>query len=483
MFGAKDALRKASENQQLFAPRGNVSETIIEENDEEDEEDSGDENEDKPQQPQVVPISPFSEYDPRVFSAVDPPMAVFRIKLVCTIFETAHTHVVTMANEAKLEHALASLQRYLFTKTQLPSDVEFSVLDLFDALDSELKNEMGDRHGRRRVNKATSHMRYNTWLEAHQVVVAAEKNKIFDDAKVKVRLLAQAGLLGADDADGDLLDEDDNTAELSEEEESVDGLSDDENSVGGEPTPDVIPEVEMADDNESDSGSSSDDEEDSSEEEEGEGDEIDEAAVEEAYMRKLEDEAFESELRKLTMEALEKGKVIARSAGGKVSDQMIAAPQFMSKKPAVVEGEDSDGEERMQFKLFKRGNKGKQEEVQLFVPKDTNLARRATKNDDAAAKERDMLKARALEYAAASADAGGNVYLEETKIQTNRNKKLTMDTLDKNFGKNSTSEAPYRVSGTRGRGPGRSSVVGRGPGRGRGGRGAGRLFNPGRSSS
>ena len=109
----------------------------------------------------------------------------------------------------------------------------------------------------------------------------------------------------------------------------------------------------------------------------------------------------------------------------------------------------------------------------VYVPKDTNLARRAHKHDDAAAKERDILKARVLEYEAASADAGGNVYLDETKLQTNRNRKLTVEVLDKNFGK--SVDAPYKVSELRGRGSG----PGRVPGRGRG-RGGGRLFNPGR---
>ena len=48
----------------------------------------------------------------------------------------------------------------------------------------------------------------------------------------------------------------------------------------------------------------------------------------------------------------------------------------------------------------RHGNKGKQEQVQLIVPKDTNLVHRATKQDDAADKEQDLLKARLLQYEA-----------------------------------------------------------------------------------
>ena len=58
-------------------------------------------------------------------SDIDPLTAVFQIKLVCTIFETASLHIVTVNNKAKLEFALASLQRYLSTKKSLSSDSRF----------------------------------------------------------------------------------------------------------------------------------------------------------------------------------------------------------------------------------------------------------------------------------------------------------------------------------------------------------------------
>jgi regulator of nonsense transcripts 2 len=170
---------------------------------------------------------------------------------------------------------------------------------------------------------------------------------------------------------------------------------------------------------------------------------------------------------------------------------MPAAPQFIAKKTGD-QSQSVDSEttsispfvsgEGITFKLFKRGNKGKQEEVQLVVPKDTNLARRATKQDDAAAKERDLLKARVLQYEAESREsayAGGNVYLDETKLQVIRNRPLTMETLNKTFGK--STDAPYKAVSEKesGRGSGRGPGRGFGPGRGQG-RGAGRLFNPGR---
>ncbi len=355
--------------------------------------------------------------------------------------------------------------------------MEFSILDLFDTLDSYLKksSQVVGKSKKTLTTAYRSLVRYNSWLDAHQFVLAAERNKRLDEARDRARVLAQAGMLGA--GVDVLLDEDEGSTVISDGEEydkeDIEVESDEDSSV------DSVTEGDVACEGGSESSSSSGDEDLSDSEEE---DEMNDAAAEALYLKQLQDEEFECELRKLTMEALEKGKVTARTgAGGKVSSQMPSAPQFIAKKPAgdqcpqLPEGEPSEvsshvGEEGIAFKLLKRGNKGKQEEVQLFVPKNTNLARRATKQDDAGAKERDLLKARILQYEAEIADAGGNVYLDETKLQVIRNRPLTIETIDRNFGKNTSTEVPYKLS-DRLRGPVRQS-----PGRGRGG---GRLFNPG----
>jgi hypothetical protein len=107
----------------MFAPRGKVSQTIPE--DEELEEDD-DDDEKENSEPTAVPVSRFSRYDPRVPCETDPPMAVFRIKLVCTILDAISSQV-TASNKSKVDLALASLQRYLFTKTSLPSDGKYFI--------------------------------------------------------------------------------------------------------------------------------------------------------------------------------------------------------------------------------------------------------------------------------------------------------------------------------------------------------------------
>ena len=123
-----DSLREASDRQESFVPRGKVTQTILEDEEMED----GEEDNDVEEKPSVVPVSTFSKYDPRVFCPIDPPTAVFRIKIVTTILDTISSHVVTPSNKSKIEFILASLQRYLFVKTSLPSDGKFCVSRNYD---------------------------------------------------------------------------------------------------------------------------------------------------------------------------------------------------------------------------------------------------------------------------------------------------------------------------------------------------------------
>lgn len=116
-----DALRDACDKNESFAPRSKVTQTINEDEELEDAEEDGNAEE----KPTVVPVSNFSKYDPRVFCPIDPPTAVFRVKIVTTILDTVSSHIVTITNKPKVEFILASLQRYLFVKISLPSDGKY----------------------------------------------------------------------------------------------------------------------------------------------------------------------------------------------------------------------------------------------------------------------------------------------------------------------------------------------------------------------
>jgi len=172
---------------------------------------------------------------------------------------------------------------------------------------------------------------------------------------------------------------------------------------------------------------------------------IDEVALQEAYMRKIEEETFERELRRITVEAIEKGKIAARtSTFAKVSDAMPTASQFVRKKALAHEaGNDVGyspevtlgGELGMSFKFLKRGHKGRLEAKQLVVPKTTNLAKVASKQDDKAARERNILKERVLRYERSSEQASsGNVYINQLSLPHVRNRPLLMEDIDRNFG-------------------------------------------------
>jgi regulator of nonsense transcripts 2 len=370
--------------------------------------------------------------------------------------------------------------------------VEFALLDTFDVMDSRWR-ATGRDTGRDR--KDSGFPRYKKWLEAHNATVAYEEADALADLKTRARL---EGIAGLSQGTGET---DSMTGSEDADDESVglflgsDDASMEDHSLSASDTASYEENDEMGESG-SISDESSQEDDDVSEEESSEGsNEFDaddlvssdeEEVDEEALLRQLEEEAFERELRRMTMEALEKGK---SAAGRKVADTMPSGSQFIRKKAPETAQESVGvamalgGKEGISFQLLKKGNKGKMEAKSLVVPSDTNLAKVATKQDDKAARERDLLKARVLEYEAQSAEqgnAGGNVYLEESKLQTIRNRPLSIEEIDKNFG-SSRGETPGSVN----RRPGAPSSKPRshGSSSGRGPRGGGRSGGRGRGRS
>ena len=441
---------------------------------------------------QPVAVSTHSIYDPRVFSVLDPPNSVFRIKLVCGLLEVVSKTLVTRNNIPKIEAFLAAFQRYLFTKTTLPTEVEFALLDTFDIIDSQWRKVLKEQKKKNGwdSDRSLGFCRYRTWLEAHNATIANEDSDAAVESRANVRLEALAGnsAVAVEVGASDLLNEED---ELEEEDYdsdaiSVDSKDSDDDSIS-------VEEVNNEDGSHDMEDSSFDGDESDEDSDESDDEDFEEEFDEETYMRQLEEEAFEAELRRLTMDALEKGKSTSR--GGKVSDTMVSGSQFIKKKQqdpmmSNVQNFALGGMEGISFNLLKKGNKGKMEAKQFYVPKDTNLAAVATKQDDEAAREHDMIKARVLQYEAESAVSEGNVYLEQEKLQVIRNRPLSMEEIDKNFGttggnlvnapnKKASSAGGNQPGGRIGRGyfsgHGGGNSFGRGGGRGRGrGRSSGR---------
>jgi regulator of nonsense transcripts 2 len=457
-----EALRAASEKSSKeegseqaglpsFNSTGKVSQTIHE--DEELDEADIQPAKETPVAPKPVAVSKHSKFDPRVPSALDPPNSVIRIKLVCTLLEVVTKSLVTRNNIPKMEVFLAAFQRYLFTKPLLPAEIEFSLLDVFDSIDSRWKKAQQD--GAINVKKdadvaaadkdqSQGFTRYTKWLDAHNATVAAEEADAVLEARMQAMLESTAG---ESQVDSEMLSVDDMATEDPDDEDSDQESIDDPLSTSAK---DSYVDEEMESDMDSDeeeklheSEESEEEESEGSNESEEEEDDMsqEEEFDEEAYMLQLEEEAFERELRRVTMEALEKGKNAVR---GQVADTMPSGSQFIKKKTGDVAQETPGslavalgGKEGVTFQLLKKGNRGKMEVKQLIVPVDTNLAKQANKQDDEAARERDLIKARVLQYEAESAEseyAGGNVYLEQEKLQVIRNRPLSMEEIDKNFG-------------------------------------------------
>jgi regulator of nonsense transcripts 2 len=450
-----------------------------------------------------VAVSTYSKYDPRVFSTKDPPNSSYRITLVCTLLEVTAKNLVSKNNLPRLRSFLAAFQRYLFTKTLLPTDVEFVLLDTFDIIDSQWKRvtkppSRGGAPGAEGIKgQENGFPRYITWIDAHDATVGIEQSEALFEKQKRARLEEftdeTKSLPDMNSADGHSINDEDMHS-LSDEEDgsvSVSMRSENEDETIGNESAEEEDHGHWASDEEGEGvgdGSEGNSDEDEDEEDEDDFDE-------EAYMRQLEEEAFERELRRMTMEALEKGKNTSRK---QVGDNMISGSQIVKKKLAEASKASDQvtstalgGAAGITFQLLKKGNKGKVEAKEFVVPSDTNLALVASRKDDRAARERDVIKQRVLRYEEQSAEselAGGNVYLEQDRLQRNKNRPLSMDVIDRNFGttggnlsqaqldkkkKHPSSSIP---AGRGGLAPGRvveRGGPGGGSGRGRGGRNPG----------
>ena len=164
---------------------------------------------------------------PRASQPASPPIpplprSVFRIKLVCTLLEVVSKSIVTRNNLSRVEGFLAAFQRYLFTKTILPTEVEFALLDTFDMIDSQWRKVVKDS-GKSKKNdgeaKVQGFPRYMTWLEAHNFVVGVEEAEAMADERAQNRLEALAAdnksIVTDEASTSDLMNDDEDLIDVS----------------------------------------------------------------------------------------------------------------------------------------------------------------------------------------------------------------------------------------------------------------------------
>lgn len=395
---------------------------------------------DEPSHSKPVPVSPFSKFDPRVPCVLDPPTSAFRVKLVCTILDSCIPSI-TNQNRASLNQFLASFQRYIFTKTSIPADIEFSILDSFDLIDSRLRFVNVDVNSRK-IPEGYEMIRYKTWYDAHYATISYEEK----DAIAAKRYENSSMTLSAESVnlDEEILLNDDIASSSESDDDGDDSVAD---QLSIESNPDVLDEEPMDEasleersnyEKDDDNEGSYDDDMSSNQDE----DEIDEYTLQKNREQKLEEEMFEQELRRITLEAIEKGKVAARTGfGGKVSDAMPSASQFIRKKISDLSGDTKDnfaatlnGGVGVQFNFLKKGHKGRVEAKALVVPSDSNIAKVVSKQDNEAIREKNILKARVLQYEVENSELFPTTSSNFGPKMKERHRPLSMEDINNNFG-------------------------------------------------
>jgi regulator of nonsense transcripts 2 len=397
-----------------------------------------------------VAISPFSQFDPRVPSSIDPPSAVFRIKLVCTLLDSC-VSTIGNHNKAMLNQFLASFQRYIFTKSSVPADIEFSVLDTFDLIDSKLRAINMDLNSRK-IPEGYGIVRYKSWVDAHNATISYEEKDAIAESISESTALNSSGIQKAASAGEEILMNEDVACSSESDDEEDD--NDYQDSIHDQSTDDN--DVDVFDEDLNDDASRSTgiiEQQSNDEKDEAEGsdydvnsvtdeDEIDEEIQQKERAQKLEEEMFEQELRRITLEAIEKGKVAARTGfGGKVSDAMPSASQYIRKKGSDLSGDTEDnfmktlsGGTGVQFNFLKKGHKGRVEARSLIVPSDSNIAKVASKQDDKTIREKNILKARVLQYEVENSELFPPLPLNYGPRTKDRHRPLSMEDINQNFG-------------------------------------------------
>ncbi|GMH64972.1 hypothetical protein TL16_g04085, partial [Triparma laevis f. inornata] len=200
--------------------------------------------------PPSIPPSKYSTYDPRVPSKIDPPNNLNRLRMsISLMFSASSVLVKDKGNLRRLKKYLPRFQRYVFTKVNVGGDVSFGIMDLFDKLESEGGRE-SFKKGKKSKQKANPVKleRYESWGECHEV---------------------------AEDWGDDDPSEEEEEEEEDEEGEGEEEASDDSDNGSEDDSSDLDSESD-SDSDDSDSG--------------------DEETAQQAYMLKLEEEAFDQQV-------------------------------------------------------------------------------------------------------------------------------------------------------------------------------------------
>eukprot|EP00899_Mesostigma_viride_P014202 jgi/Mesvir1/22783/Mv14173-RA.1 len=324
----------------------------------------------------------FGRDSPEELEELDPPEDFFRLRLVITLLETCGRFFDRGSARRKMDRFLAYFQRYIFSKAQVPMDIEFALQDVFEMLRPRM-------------------VVFGSYEEAHEAILEMEAAQAAQE-EARRKCAAPAPGWQASGGKGGATDEEDSGHSGSEGEDE-EGEEGDGEGEGFDEDGDLV-----AEDGEEAFGE--------------DGEERapacrtvgydDDTVVVRATVASEEDEEFEREYRAMLAESSSDG----RKGVGSLSNMSLPATLFKTgagsgsrtsvdgvlsvgrhvagRQAAKVADEDSGG---VEFKvLLKKGNKPQAKPLQ--VPSSCSLALVTKKKEEEEMMEKQALKRLVLEY-------------------------------------------------------------------------------------
>ncbi|TMW67120.1 hypothetical protein Poli38472_012236 [Pythium oligandrum] len=336
-------------------------------------------------------LVPDLRFDPRVPSEVDSPSDVFRIRMVCALVEACNLRVSGASgasnadrgvSKTRLGRFMTFFQRYILSKSEIPLETDFVVLDLFDALASSLKDHF---------------RRFEEWDDADNAVTEILRQELeVAERKLAKQNSTTAATTGVS-ADGQRrtsMDEtgalDDEYDEYGEEDDDSDEDDDDEDDDEEEDDEDEARGEEGDDDEDDDDDGDDDDDEEEEEEDEEEEEQL---IIHDRVQKTEEDEDFEKAFKAMMSNTSEPRKLLGRVGVDKMAiPTMIKSSTQPPPALAMMTSNPSDNPNGVVFRMLRRGNKGKVEARHLLVPQDTSLAQHSFRQEHAGKQQMSELK-------------------------------------------------------------------------------------------
>jgi len=336
-----------------------------------------------------------NKFHPLIPFEMDPPDDAFRVRLVCEMVNTLGNFVRFGNLSKRIDRFWLYFERYAYSKT---GNTQFIHHQMNDALQT-LKSVMST--SKKSQKKRSQSLQTVEKLEAAVRQALASRPKTAFEAAQRVETLEKSEAESKRTADSysleDELEDEENERELEEEVEDEDDEEDDEVEEGND-------DEEEEDDEDEDEDDESDDDDDDDSESLTE-DEYDEERFDlEAQAEKQ----FEQEFAQLIQyNQPQFSQVVGASAAHNMAIPKHLLRTQKDENDAVLKNktrlkEDATNEEAaepgVEFRLIKRGTKGRIETKSMFIPEETVIAKTTRKDEAAERREHELMKKLVLQY-------------------------------------------------------------------------------------